>query len=844
MNTPETTTGTGAVRDTADVVALYQLFLGRDPEQGYPYSQWIGRGLGDLARSVVRSNEFAARMQAYEDGASLPGPNNPETAADLAGIARRLRPGSDGAAPQGAAASVLTLLATVLDGDLLRPEVGHVFGRRGPGLVARLRRDAWRVPSDGWLGFIDEAHDRLIRGWVSRRGNTAPARIGVMIDHRLIARVEANQYRADVVAALSIPGNCGIAFRPALPRTLLRDRTHEVSLIDLDSGAPLPFRRTLDLPQAAADPAVRTGRLSWQVRDYDAFRRARAVPVASPPPDGREPRFSVVCAMDACTDDDGNTALAATLRSLQGQTWANWDCVIVASSGTGPDLPVAGNTRVRVVDAIGVRAADAARFVGLRAAAGDFALILDPGATLHPQGLAWFAQALMQTGARLVYSDQCMAQPLGSDGMCWSDPVLAPAFDPDLWLQHDPIGTAFVVDADLARSLVASGCGGMADLLFRAIERTGADGIRHLSLPLFQTAAPHSGLPSDDHRTAVLAHMARVGRPGVEVGPPEGTERHDADWVRWPVLAAPKGRARISVIVATRDRADLLEPCIDSLRRCLHDPALAEVLIVDNGSTDPEALACPARLGRLPGVRVLSDAGAFNWSRINNRAAAASTGDHLLFLNNDTEMLTHSFDEVLRAHLDRPEVGVVGALLLYPDGTIQHGGVVAGTCGLAAHVGLGQSPADPDPMSRVQLTRRVAAVTGAFLAVRRGVFDQLGGFDETELAVSLNDVDFCLRAGAQGLAVIQTPAIVATHHESASRGTAAQDRASAAREGREIAAFRRRWGAALRFDLHHNPTFRMDAPPFSELTMPDAEAVMAYLRAQSTHRQPPAGDDA
>jgi GT2 family glycosyltransferase len=228
----------------------------------------------------------------------------------------------------------------------------------------------------------------------------------------------------------------------------------------------------------------------------------------------------------------------------------------------------------------------------------------------------------------------------------------------------------------------------------------------------------------------------------------------------------------VSILIPFRNEPRLLRTCVDSIAsttRALH--ANVELVLIDNGSSDPETLTLVERLAENPDVRVLSDARPFNWAGLNNEGARRARGEILLFLNNDIEAHRRGWLSALCAHALRPDVGAVGARLLYPNGRLQHCGLVVGMTGAAGHVLAGLSREAEGYLQMATRPRECSAVTGACLATRRPVFDLLGGFDE-ELGVDLNDVDFCLRAAAKGYRTIFEPAAELIHHESPSRGTA------------------------------------------------------------------------
>ena len=253
-----------------------------------------------------------------------------------------------------------------------------------------------------------------------------------------------------------------------------------------------------------------------------------------------------------------------------------------------------------------------------------------------------------------------------------------------------------------------------------------------------------------------------------------------------------------SVIIPTRDRGDLLAPCLQSLWHTTTEARQQglelELIVVDNGSVEPATAALlkdwQQRLGAA--FVVARDDGPFNWSRLNNQAAARARGDVLLFLNNDVEALQPGWFEAMAAQALRPMVGAVGALLLYPDRTLQHGGLVVGLDGHAEHA-YRQLPLHHGVhRGRSQLLSRWDAVTGACLMLRKELLQILGGFDEG-LPVEGNDVDLCLRLEQLGYHQVIPPEAVLLHHESQSREV---NRSTT--EASAVLRLQRRWGARLR----------------------------------------------
>jgi GT2 family glycosyltransferase len=264
--------------------------------------------------------------------------------------------------------------------------------------------------------------------------------------------------------------------------------------------------------------------------------------------------------------------------------------------------------------------------------------------------------------------------------------------------------------------------------------------------------------------------------------------------VRYPVAGAPL----VSIIIATRDRLPLLRQCIRSIEERTAYRRY-EILVIDNDSREPDALSYLEALARRWPVHRAP--GAFNFAAINNLGVRHARGEHLLFLNNDTQVIAPDWLEAMIEHAQRPEVGAVGAKLLFPDGRIQHAGVVVGLGGIAGHAFKHHTGVRADRAGLPDVVRNCSAVTGACLMVSRARFDEVQGFDE-RLRVVFNDIDLCLRLRERGYLIVFTPRALLYHYESASRGR---------REPPDdLKLFRSRWGEALRRgDPYYNPNLTL-----------------------------------
>lgn len=264
-------------------------------------------------------------------------------------------------------------------------------------------------------------------------------------------------------------------------------------------------------------------------------------------------------------------------------------------------------------------------------------------------------------------------------------------------------------------------------------------------------------------------------------------------------VATSSATPLVSIIIPTRDRIGLLAAAVETLFDKSNWPQL-ELVIVDNGSVESESFAFFDRLRTLPNVSVVRKDEPFNFARLINAGAGAAKGEVLALLNNDVEALTPDWlAPLVRLAID-PRVGAVGAKLLYEDRTIQHAGIMLGVRGLTSHAGVGRSSDDPGPYAMLTTTRRVSAVTGACLLTRRDVFEKLGGLDEN-FVIEFNDVDYCLRAGAAGYAVVYAAELMLLHKEGATR----QARPLREQEVKDRSLFMRRWGHALVDDPYYPP---------------------------------------
>ena len=270
----------------------------------------------------------------------------------------------------------------------------------------------------------------------------------------------------------------------------------------------------------------------------------------------------------------------------------------------------------------------------------------------------------------------------------------------------------------------------------------------------------------------------------------------------------------VSVLIPNKDHRADLDLCIRSILSKATYKNL-EFVIIENNSTEKETFAYYQEIQReLPNVRVVIWDGKFNYSAINNFGASHATGEYLLFLNNDTELIEPRLFEEMLGFCQRTDVGAVGARLLYQDDTIQHAGVVVGFGGIAGHTFIGLHQAENSYFHRAMCGQDYSAVTAACMMTKASVFNQIGGFSE-ELAVAFNDIDYCMKVRKAGFLVVYAPYALMYHYESKSRGLEDTPE-KVARFNREIGIFARRWPDILaQGDPYYNPNLTLRKSNFA-----------------------------
>ena len=468
--------------------------------------------------------------------------------------------------------------------------------------------------------------------------------------------------------------------------------------------------------------------------------------------------------------------LADTIDSLGAQLHREWRLTVVTDYAA-PDMAWETIDALRWVVAPPASQATAV-MEAIRNVPADWVGVLTPGTRLTPNALFVCADyANSHPAWQLIYADEDRLDGAGKR----HDPRFKPDFNLDLLRSSPYFGSLLLVQRDALLQLgdyLLDGAGNY-DLSLRALDAYGEESIGHIADILW-----HAPDGTDENPTACRAalqrHLERRGVRGSVV---------DAYLAQaWRVAYEHARPARVSVLVPTRDKLEYFQPCVESLLSKTDYPNF-ELVVIDNGSTDPDALEYLAQLpGRHAGrVRVVSYPHEFNYAAIENFGVQQAAGEYLLFLDNDTQVVQPDWLARMMAHAQRPEVGIVGARLVYPEtGRLQHAGAILGM-DLAVGVPYQNllTLKDPGYLGRALLEQNLSAVGGSCLLVRREVFDRAGGFDADVFPGHYPDADFCLRVRDLGYKIVWTPYATLVHHGAASRNELARDIAGQARMAQE-----------------------------------------------------------
>ena len=543
-------------------------------------------------------------------------------------------------------------------------------------------------------------------------------------------------------------------------------------------------------------------------RDFEAMRAAIAQ-------FSRTPLISIIMPVYNTPEQ----YLRAAIVSVRNQVYPHWElCIADDNSSSREHREVlaeyaAIDARIKVVYRTENGHISHASNSALELATGEFVGFLDHDDVLAREALYEVANVINRhADADMVYSDE---DKIHDDGHR-TDPYFKPDWCPDSFLSRMYTCHFGVYRRSLVEAVgrLRPGFEGSQDydLVLRLTERTSR--IHHIPKVLYHWRVHPASMASDESskpystiaaERALNEALVRRSEPGVASSLP--------DCGIYIVRYKIKSPDLVSVIIPTRDHGEDVDRCLTTFFEKTTYKHF-EIVLLDNGSTDPEALGTFDEWAkRDKRIRIVRYDVPFNFSQINNHAVTQSKGPYLLFLNNDTEIITPDWIEAMVEYAQRPTIGAVGAMLLYPDGSVQHAGVVIGLGGVAGHSHKYYPGDAPGYFSALKTVNNYSAVTGACLMVRRNVFDNVGGFDE-KLTHAFNDVDFCLKLRQAGYQNVYLPHVQLYHHESKSRGyeTTAEKQI---RFEREINTMLARWKTDVTPDPCYSPNLTLEHENFS-----------------------------
>lgn len=535
--------------------------------------------------------------------------------------------------------------------------------------------------------------------------------------------------------------------------------------------------------------------------------------------------------------------LVEMLESVYAQSYSNWQlCIADASPSEDVKKTVEAfiqekqETRIiyqHLKKNLGIAENTNA---GLEIATGEWIGLLDHDDLLAPEALFEMVAKMNQNAEfEMLYSDEDKITEGKKGEWKHSQPHFKPDFSVDLLRSNNYITHFLCVKRNVLEQ-----AGGFRrefdgaqdyDFILRCTEK--AKKVGHVSKVLYHWRVHRSSTSDnpmskkyayDAGQRAIEEHLERVGQKGVV------SQRKFFGFYR--VKYQVQGNPLISILIPNKDQADVLKRCIQSIEKSSYQNY--EVIIIENNSTQPETfqyysdlcgmkyqpetdsgqcsetekISCEGKLSGEQSIKVVTWQGGFNYSAINNFGASFAAGEYLILLNNDIELITKDWMEEMLGNCQRPEVGIVGARLYYPDNTIQHAGIVVGIDGIAANMFPGMKREREGYMHRAATQLNYSAVTAACMMIEKKVFDEVGGLEE-KLTVAFNDLDLCLRVGAAGYLVVYNPSVEAYHYESKSRGKE-DTKEKVRRFGDEIEFIRTRWITLLKKgDPYYNPNFSL-----------------------------------
>jgi glycosyltransferase involved in cell wall biosynthesis len=539
------------------------------------------------------------------------------------------------------------------------------------------------------------------------------------------------------------------------------------------------------------------------------------------------PRISVVMP----TYNADPAWLTEAIDSVRNQIYPHWELCIADDASTNNEIRLLleryaqKDARIRIVLRDENGHISAASNSALALVSSDWVALLDHDDLLAPHALYFVAKEIIRhPEARLIYSDEDKIDARGHR----QDPYFKCDINIDLFYSHNMICHLGVFQKRLLDEIGGFRVGFEGaqdyDLALRCLERIGVESIVHIPRVLYhwRVHAASTAASGEAKPYALLAgeralneHFERRGIDGSVEATPIGYRAR---------YRLPEKRPLVSLIIPTRNGFNLMKQCIDSiLEKTTY--TRYEIIVIDNGSDEKVTLEYLQSLNAAENIRVIRDERPFNYSALNNMAVSIANGEIVGLINNDIEVISETWLEETVSLAIQPGVGAVGAKLLYPDGKVQHAGVITGIGGVAGHAHKFFTRDSYGYFSRNAVISSFSAVTAACLIIRKAIYQQVGGLNEVDLTIAFNDVDFCLRVRKAGYRNVWTPYAELFHHESATRGSE-NNPEKVARFNREIFYMQSRWGDSLNRDPAYSPNLTLDHEDFGLAWPPRVEPLL------------------
>ncbi|MCH4091299.1 glycosyltransferase family 2 protein [Acetobacter sp.] len=714
-------------------------------------------------------------------------------------------------------------------------------------------------PQFNYESCVDGFSRGALRGWVQRinaadGSRTGQCEVAVFIDGAPFARIRADRFRGDVAAAVGGDANCG--FELVIPKHRRQTGTRTIRFFAVPGdmelmGSPIStslvdnkleehllgvsetiarLHREISSLRATINNLLPEQR--FNLGDYDNWARRYFNVLRARVAERRQqlgadfvakgPLVSVICP----TYKPDMTDFIAAVESVMAQTWSNWELIIVDDGGKSLEVAARmaeycrNDPRIKLIRLKKNLGISGATNEGVKAAKGEWVAFFDHDDAMVDVALEAMLQAAAGLDPQVIYSDEDKVDQAGY--------FLEPNFKPDFDYRY-LLGCNYICHLTMVRNEVLQQVGDLNasydgaqdhDLMLRLTEIVPREGFLHVPEVLYHwRKTPNSTAMTISNKQyavnagvrAVADHLRRVGH----VAQVEAINDLTIYNVWWGINREPT----VSIIIPFRNQADLTRECVSRILEHT-DYKAYDIILVDNWSTDEDALAFCKEMSRNKRIQVLSIREEFNFSRLNNLAVASSSSEFFFFMNNDLFVDDPKWlKTIVGEAMAGEDIGAVGGKFVYPNGAIQHVGVVVGPDGVATHVHRGLQAHEYGYISRAILSHEVTAVTAAGMLVRAEAFREVGGFDEVNLKVAYNDVDLCLKMREAGWRIVQCNNFLAVHHESVSRGS--DDRPEhEARFFAETQHMHHYWGdhAIYQHDPAYSPHFMLDQSYYDLVT--------------------------